>query len=516
MSFTLQELLHSELIPELHLLTVPQSFSAIPIEAVSIQSIYDVPVKNFIHKNDLVLVSALGRTSEEETYLQFVCEAHDAGAGAITVSFQTPEYQLSEDIIHYANTVGLPIFTISWDIRFSDIQDAVNSAIRYSRTRVITELQTLLFNLSFDSQSLDAAAEAISQKLHLPVRITNLQHEILGASKLTEDILSTEPLETAIDLNGTTVGYLELLQIPNGEEVYPESEMLSRFVCFPLSLWFYRKNIEDMTITRIKNDFVWNLANQNYSSFEEMAYQAHQLHFDLSRPYTCLLLEIRHPDTPEGRGIQYINDLAAKSDEMQSLLSDLGKSMHLKLMFSSRMSQTIIYLENRPAQDNNIEFFISKIEQALTKHFPESNLYWGISECVLDPVNFSTLYDHAVLALSYSLHSKNQQYRFTYQDTKQAQITVLLSNDSALKADAHAVIETLNSYSDPSGIDLFGTLVTFIQCNYNTSLTARQLYIHRQSLLYRLSKIEELTGMSLRNHRDLFLLEIYSHIYTGY
>lgn len=56
----------------------------------------------------------------------------------------------------------------------------------------------------------------------------------------------------------------------------------------------------------------------------------------------------------------------------------------------------------------------------------------------------------------------------------------------------------------------------FIQCNYNISLTARNLYIHRQSLLYRLSKIEELTGMSLREHQDLYLLEIYSHIYTGY
>ncbi|MBR7150621.1 MAG: helix-turn-helix domain-containing protein, partial [Oscillospiraceae bacterium] len=81
---------------------------------------------------------------------------------------------------------------------------------------------------------------------------------------------------------------------------------------------------------------------------------------------------------------------------------------------------------------------------------------------------------------------------------------------------AFRVIGQLTKYSDPSGIDLLGTLQTYIDCNYNISLTARNLYIHRQSLLYRLGKIEELTGMSLHDHKHLFLLEIYSHIHSGY
>ena len=46
--------------------------------------------------------------------------------------------------------------------------------------------------------------------------------------------------------------------------------------------------------------------------------------------------------------------------------------------------------------------------------------------------------------------------------------------------------------------------------------TARSLHIHRQSLSYRLEKIEQLTGMSLGSHEDLFLLEVYSRIYRSY
>ena len=74
----------------------------------------------------------------------------------------------------------------------------------------------------------------------------------------------------------------------------------------------------------------------------------------------------------------------------------------------------------------------------------------------------------------------------------------------------------LSSYGDSSNIQLFETLVTYIDNNFNVSKTATKLYIHRQSLLYRLSKIEELTGMSLKSSSDLFLLSVYARIFSGY
>ena len=60
------------------------------------------------------------------------------------------------------------------------------------------------------------------------------------------------------------------------------------------------------------------------------------------------------------------------------------------------------------------------------------------------------------------------------------------------------------------------TLVEFIKADGNTSLTARNLHLNRQSLLYRLKKIEALTGMSLNQRKDLFLLELFTRINSYY
>ena len=517
MYITIGDILQAGVIPEMQTLTAPPHFASLPVEHTSIQGIHELPIRSFIREHELVFSSSIGGDDEASRYIQLIDEVHDGKGSAIIVTFQNPDYHLPDCVLQHAASLQMPLFSIPWERRLFETQVDIINLISSAKMRVINELQNALFNLSFESQGLDAAAQKIAQALVLSVCITDLNGTALAQSSGSEDLTAeTAAQKTQILLNDRPVGWLLLSGSDQKEDAIPDPDILSRFVCFPLSLWFYRKNIEDLTIAQLKNDFVWNLANATYSSFEDMVYQGRQLNFDLSVPYTCLLLDIQRESPLGGSSLQYINDLAAKQSDVQNLLTDLSKQLHLKIMFSTHGSQYIIYLEHCPAACCIVDKFIDLTNHALTALITGSSLYWGISESPRDFTDFSTLYQHAVLALSYSLHSKNQHYRFTYQDTKQAQITVLLSQDPALKADARDVIERLTAYSDPSGIDLFGTLVTYLRCNYNISLTARSLYIHRQSLLYRLGKIEELTGMSLKDHKDLFLLEIYSHIYMGY
>ena len=147
--------------------------------------------------------------------------------------------------------------------------------------------------------------------------------------------------------------------------------------------------------------------------------------------------------------------------------------------------------------------------------FPNYSFYWGISEISLKPSNFEQLYKNASIALQHSLNSNRTRYRCTYQDTKEAQILSVLSSSHEVQQLIQETIGKLQAYDVDSNIDLMGTLMEYIKCNYNTSQTARNLHIHRQSLLYRFEKIEELTELSLNRHQDLFLLEICARLLVG-
>ena len=52
------------------------------------------------------------------------------------------------------------------------------------------------------------------------------------------------------------------------------------------------------------------------------------------------------------------------------------------------------------------------------------------------------------------------------------------------------------------GAELEQTVMMFVACDLNMSETARQLYLHRNSLLYRIERIKEVTGYDIRRFDD--------------
>ncbi len=71
--------------------------------------------------------------------------------------------------------------------------------------------------------------------------------------------------------------------------------------------------------------------------------------------------------------------------------------------------------------------------------------------------------------------------------------------------------ETLGPLLDTDGHNnsaLIETLEGFFRCNGNLSETARTMHLHRNSLLYRLGRIEELLGRSLEDPEFRLSLQI--------
>ena len=52
------------------------------------------------------------------------------------------------------------------------------------------------------------------------------------------------------------------------------------------------------------------------------------------------------------------------------------------------------------------------------------------------------------------------------------------------------------------------TIYKFFENNLNVSETSRQLFVHRNTLVYRLDKIERLTGLDLRRFDDAVIFKV--------
>lgn len=517
MEYTLADFLRADILRSYTVLTTWQDFEHIFIKSISVQ---ELPVDDFIRPGELVLSTALGCQENEKAFCALIESIGASQAAAVLLAFKDDAYKVPASVVEYACRIQLPLIVIPWDIRFSDVQIAVIHNIQDRKLAVYKDLQDSLFNAFFDSKPLSAAAELIFESLRTPVTVADENGVVLAVSS-GFDAQEKEPFCAAeISLNDMAVGQLRLY-LPDSDDnkshaMSFDAELAEKYICFPLALWFNRKSIEDIMALRLKDDFVWNLATQHYESMAEIIRQGARFHFDLTRPYVCLVFKA--VPKADGSAVEaQAKEVARTISEIEKLLIRAGKESRRSAMVASRSLEFILYLEiSAQTTTESIDAFLDELEPQLEQAFPAYEYYCGISEISFKTLNFHPLYKNASLALQYCMNSSQRRYRFTYRDTREAQVVSVLADSQLIQTLAHEVLDPLREYDTGSDIDLMGTLTAYIRCNYNVSQTARDLHIHRQSLLYRLEKIEDLTEMSLSNHRDLFLLEICSRIFSAY
>jgi purine catabolism regulator len=160
--------------------------------------------------------------------------------------------------------------------------------------------------------------------------------------------------------------------------------------------------------------------------------------------------------------------------------------------------------------------FIDSLESKLKTYFPKLLYSWGISGIYHEISNMSKLYIDAKLSLDICFKQNGYGYRNSYNDTG---LFKILSSSSAIDDVKHTVFETLKpliEHDQKHNQNFVDTLNALFENNLNICKTSRSLFIHRQTLLYRMKKIESLMGLSLSNHNDAFMLEICIRLFTGF
>jgi len=80
--------------------------------------------------------------------------------------------------------------------------------------------------------------------------------------------------------------------------------------------------------------------------------------------------------------------------------------------------------------------------------------------------------------------------------------------------------EYISEFLDEKGAELFedgemtGTAEEFLSNSLNISETSRNLYMHRNTLMYRLDKIEKVTGLNIRKFPDAVSFRVLTILYT--
>lgn len=132
-----------------------------------------------------------------------------------------------------------------------------------------------------------------------------------------------------------------------------------------------------------------------------------------------------------------------------------------------------------------------------------NHIYVGISRQFQNISEFYQYYQQSLKAISLGRYACPEEYIFYYSRVQYFEFLELAEHPLDRTALCHPYLLTLKEYDTAHGNNLFDTLYRYILNDGNIQKTAADLFIHRNTVRYRMDKIQELVPIDFSNIAEI-------------
>ncbi len=265
--------------------------------------------------------------------------------------------------------------------------------------------------------------------------------------------------------------------------------------------------------------FPWEIYLQDImQTFTNMIFENQQKEQGISSLFSCAIFNSNDPSSYEPALINngfkdkfpYHIAILKTSDisevEYHFFRSELSKLCE-NLIYCQKNDQLIMifYLFTEPVICSYIEAVLKECHKA----FKTTLFEIGIGSRVLEFQYLKQSYDRALLCQSLCDRAKSHILSFEGLGI----LGILMTSDpTVLQSFYLKTLESITDYDNKNGTDYIKTLQAYITHNKNTAKISKELFIHRNTVNYRLNKIEELFALDLNDLHTITNFQIAFHI----
>lgn len=150
---------------------------------------------------------------------------------------------------------------------------------------------------------------------------------------------------------------------------------------------------------------------------------------------------------------------------------------------------------------------VSEVEAASERlckdleRFYSIRIFGGISSIAESPLQFQRCYTEAKMACNMAQNAQNKML-MVYDVVS----PYFIAQSLAPEIRKALVTSVFGKASPEEVVEMANVIQTYCRNNGNVEQAAAEVYMHRNTFLYRMNKVKTLTGYSVKNPRDLFIL----------
>ncbi|GHI00581.1 PucR family transcriptional regulator [Neobacillus kokaensis] len=530
---------------------------------ISIVNIIENPdAFDWLSPNELLLSTGYIFKDNEELQNRIIKELSEINCAGLIVKMKRYFDKLPQNMIEQANKYGLPLIELPFEYTLSRVISIINEKAsgRYDLlNRKTLDMHNLFFRITLEGGGIEKISSMLSGTINNPIIFVDKDWKLIH---YTEHIDNKVPLTYCLDLvkNRHVFNNTFIESIPNNlsemkkaiKQIYYLEGMEIKCRILPVAVanniygylivWqtvreltefdliileqastnmalerLKAKEIEEVKL-KIRQDFFDDLLTGKITSSETIQTLSELHGLNSKYTYYCMVINIQSNE------LDNYEDLVSRRVQLENiskkcveLIYEHSTLAHGEVTCFHRNNRIILLVglnENRhPISLSEAKKYANEIYCVLTKHVENSSFLLGIGR------QYKTIH-----TLHKSFAEANESIRLMQKFDKKDGIShyedhsiyhFLDSNikDMELEDFFKKRLGKLYEHDKLHNTGYLSTLENYFMNNLNISETAKAMFLHRNTLIYRIEKIKEILQTDLKNSEEMLQFQLALKIY---
>ncbi len=478
----------------------------------------------FVNQNDLILTTGIGIHQSKKNRLNYLQNLISQGAAGLCIELGIYLNEIPNDMIELANQYDFPLIVLCENLRFVDITQDIHSLIINQQHLQLKKLEAFSRKLQqLTLQSTDIYP--ILRHLHEYVSLQVLYYSEIDehtfypqispevGKKLIQYYKEVIKNEHSLESSLILVGNKQVLSIPVvclGQTlayvgIICHNQVSSEWL--PIVLDYTSKGIAQILLRKFfleentykhHNELFQDLLLNKIES-EELALQRLGIRHisKLGHLFIGGVIELAHNVmedeakelTSRNQDLLITLRSLLKKHGLFSLLMLKNNLIYLIIVKEYSTEKTIIYLKE------SLVKCIEELKHTIGVTFSgQTDVHIGFGTVKTKLIEIVQSFKEAFDTLSIARVPLKKKSALFYDDLGIYQIIKSLPEEQFLASFIEQYLGKLIEYDFKNQSELLHTIDIYLKCQGSKQDTAKQLFIHRQTLYHRLDKIEELIG----------------------
>ena len=493
-------------------------------------------IVDWLSGGEILLTSLYNVQQEIESFREYIRKMTQKGVSALIVKTGRVVEKVPQEIITAGDEFGLPIIELSKEVKFVDVMYPIMAELfnkEVSKLQYYKQVQDRFTELVIAGEGLEGISRVLEELIGNPIVIYDKKYNAMATTDQNvttfgevQDSTQRENLNAKFyyyrqgvvfpDLNNTKAtqvvipiqqlnhisAYLVVVEINKklAEIEYVILENAATVISLELVKRFAISEVE----RKFKNDLLDFLISGNML-LETALERASIIGWDLSGSYCIVLMEFSDIN-------DYLTDKNHRSNFITQVGTTVASVIHEYTNYFMRIRSDSLYVlwptHGKTEADvvAEIKRASLKINEIFAKKYQKMHISTGIGSVAASIMDVADSYREAQNAIDFG-RIMNESF-ISFSELGVMRMLCKFGENHDLREFVPKSINNILLYDKENNTTLLNTFEVFLKNNSNASKTAKDLFVHYKTVLYRLEKIKEISAIDFSNNKDRLEAEL--------